>query len=148
MQELRDDPIVVTGRGAVSGCGYGTGPLLAAVRTGQPGGRWVEVAGQRYAACLVETFPGTGKGKRLDPSVQFALAAADEAMREAGLMPPREGSPSSGLPDPDQTGVVVGTSRGCQAQWETALKDLSGNKRPYILPKTTLGNFLISSNVP
>jgi 3-oxoacyl-[acyl-carrier-protein] synthase II len=130
MQELRDDPIVVTGRGAVSGCGYGTGPLLAAVRTGQPGGRWVDVAGQRYAACLVETFSGTGNAKRLDPSVQFALAAADEAMREAGLMPPREGSPSSGLPDPDQTGVVVGTSRGCQAQWETALKDLSGNKRP------------------
>ena len=80
-QELREDPIVVTGRGVVSGCGLGVAALVEAARTGRPGGKWVEVAGQRYAGCLVENWAGSGKGKRLDPSVQFALVAAAEAMR-------------------------------------------------------------------
>ncbi len=133
-QELRDDPVVVTGRGAVSGCGLGVAALLEAARQGRAGGKWVEVAGRRYAGCLVENWLARGKGRRLDPSVQFALAAAEEAMREAGLADGAHGL------NPDRLGVAAGTSRGCQAQWETARNVLSGGgrARPTLAATTTL----------
>jgi len=132
-QELNEDPVVVTGRGAVSGCGRDVAALVGAARLGMPGGRWVEVAGQRYAGCLVEDWTGTGKGKRLDPSVQFALEAARQAMTEAGL------DTGLGL-NPERMGAVVGTSRGCQAQWEVAQEALAGARRarPTLAATTTL----------
>ena len=135
MQELKDDPIVVTGRGAVSGCGLGVAALVAAARTGRAGGKWVEVAGQRYPGCLVEDWQGSGKGKRLDPSVQFALGAAAEALGEAGLA-----EKHGFCLDPERLGVAVGTSRGCQAQWEVAQQVLAGGRRgrPTMAATTTL----------
>ncbi len=135
MQELRDDPIVVTGRGVVWGGGRGVAGLTEAARTGRAGGKGVEVAGQRYAGCLVENWIGSGKGKRLDPSVQFALTAADEAMAEAGWA----GEDKAGV-DPGRLGVAAGTSRGCQAQWEVAQAALSGTRRarPTLAATTTL----------
>jgi 3-oxoacyl-[acyl-carrier-protein] synthase II len=134
-QELREDPIVVTGRGVVSGCGLGVAALVEAARMGRSGGKWVEVAGQRYAGCLVEDWAGSGKGKRLDPSVQFALVAAEEAMREAGLA-----EKTGFTPDRERFGVAVGTSRGCQAQWEVAQAAVAGGKRarPTLAATTTL----------
>src|SRR5262245_58338681 len=46
------------------------------------------------------------EAKRLDLFIQYALVAADEALREAGMGGLRE------VPEPDETGVIVGSGIG------------------------------------
>ena len=135
MEELQEDPVVVTGTGAWSGCGRGSGALVAAAREGRQGGQWLEVGGQRYAGCLVEEGAAGGRGLRLDPSVRLALAAAAEAWRQAGLE-----AAGGWVMDGARVGVAVGTSRGCQTQWEAAREALASGRRvrPTMAATTTL----------
>lgn len=133
MRELAQDPVVITGAGACAVMGGGAEGLVAAGREGIPGGRWLEVAGRRYAGCPVELpADGGGKGRRLDPSVRFALEAAAEAREQAGW--------EAATDAPWRRGVVAGTSRGCQRQWELARDSMSGGRRgrPTMSAATTL----------
>ncbi len=134
MQELRDDPVVVTGVGAWTGVGLGAAALVGAAREGRRGGQWVEVDGQRYAGCLVEEGATGGWGRRLDPSVRFAMGAAAEAWVQAGL------GGGGGAINGARVGVAAGTSRGCQGQWAAAGAALAGGRRarPTMAATTTL----------
>jgi 3-oxoacyl-[acyl-carrier-protein] synthase II len=109
---LRDHPIVVTGTGVVSAAGVSTGGLWQSAHDGRVFADWCDFAfgGKilRRAVCtvppidtLLAPFP---RARKMDRAVQFALVAAGQAWKEAGLA-------NAGL-SPERVGVVVGTSRG------------------------------------
>lgn len=133
MRELAEDPVVITGAGACAVMGGGVAGLVAAARGGIAGGRWLEVAGRRYAGCPVNLPADSGgKGRRLDPSVRFALEAAAEARSQAGWNAAADAA--------GRRGVAAGTSRGCQRVWEQARDLMSGGRRarPTMSAATTL----------
>lgn len=127
LQMLREDPVVVTGAGAVSAAGFGVAALWDAAREGRPGGRFVEQPdGRRFPVCPVDmerarSAESGAAARRLDAGVLFALAAAREAMASAGIGP-------DGV-DPERLGVFAGTSRGCQKAWDEARATLASGRR-------------------
>lgn len=109
--------VVVTGIGIISPLGNtaeeswkgiitgqsGIGPLTRCTLDGLP--PEVAIAGE------VKNFSADGvldrrDARRMDTFIQYALAATDEALRQAGL----EGL--SMLPEPDEAGVIVGSGIG------------------------------------
>src|SRR5439155_17355570 len=93
----------VTGLGAVTGAGVGTGPLLDALRAGrsavhpQP-----ELDG--LPAASAPDPPRDRPARHLERSAALFLAAAAEAWRDAGL--------GDEVPDPARYGVMEGSSLG------------------------------------
>src|ERR1700730_15873821 len=105
--------VAVTGMGAVSPFGIGVGPLWSGVSGGHSGINWIEdvldldpaIYPIRYAAA-VKNFSVDEHLKRHcevrnEKSVQMGLAAAREALAQAGLLTPDE------LPVPDANPVAV-----------------------------------------
>jgi 3-oxoacyl-[acyl-carrier-protein] synthase II len=108
---MRD--VVITGRGVVSSLGEGADVFLDALMERR--------SGLRDGLGRVEAFdPASAmtpkEARRMDRFSQFALAAADQAMAEAGL--------PDGI-DPERLGVVMGTGVG-------GLETLEREVRTYI----------------
>ena len=99
-------PVVVTGLGAVTAFGWGVSPLWEGLRRGKtaigPITRFDARAHRTHLAAEVPTAPAPEAPRRASWSDRFALAAALEATRQAGL-------PRGRCAD---AGVYFGTSTG------------------------------------
>ena len=118
--------VVVTGLGLVTPVGIGVPKAWQALLAGQSGGATIshfEATGDfpTRIACEVKGFDPSGvlepkEIRRFDRFAQFALVAADEAMRHAGLDGPPRGV------DPSRFGVIFGTGIGGIATFEEQCK--------------------------
>jgi 3-oxoacyl-[acyl-carrier-protein] synthase II len=116
MGEGRRRRVVVTGVGLITPVGIGVEKAWDALLRGVPGGGPIThfEIDDRYVtriACEVRDFDPSGvldpkEARRYDRFAQFALVAADEAMRSAGL----EGAPEG--VDPTRFGVIIGSGIG------------------------------------
>ncbi len=128
---LHQDPIVITGAGAVSAAGPDAEALWTAAAEKKSPACWLELplpggGTSRRAGCAVAPFDWTGHAwssmaRRLDPGAQFALQAAHQAARQAQLF--------TGIPDNTRFGVICGTSRGPKQKWEEAHALLRAGRR-------------------
>ena len=139
--------VVVTGVGMVTPLGNnaeetwrnllagksGTGPLTRFTLDG--------LAPDLCIAAEVKDFSADGvidrrEQKRMDTFIQYALVAADEAMRSAGL------GGLGPVPDPDNTGTIIGSGMGGLANiMETrTLMDAKGPGRvsPFFIPASII----------
>ena len=134
--------VVVTGMGAVTPVGLGVPAFWRALLAGESGAAPIthfDPAGfDTTFACELKGFDPRAVmdrklANRLDPVLHFALAAADEALRDAGL--PREA-----LTDTlrDRTGVVFGSGIGgirtFQQQTQALVKGGPGRVSPFFIP--------------
>jgi 3-oxoacyl-[acyl-carrier-protein] synthase II len=108
---MRD--VVVTGRGVISSIGEGADAFLDALMERRSG---LSDGLGRAEAFDPESAMTPKEARRMDRFSQFALAAADQAMAEAGL--------PDGI-DPERLGVVMGTGVG-------GLETLEREVRTYI----------------
>jgi 3-oxoacyl-[acyl-carrier-protein] synthase II len=108
VQWLRENPLVITGKGAVSAAGSSAGALWEAVLRGESLASGLEFGEGRFAGCTVpEGALGSWKNslmRKADRSAQLAVTAAQEAWAQAGLTP--------GSVAPERIAVFAGTSRG------------------------------------
>jgi len=119
-------------RGLLAGTS-GTGPLTKFTLEG--------LAPDLCIAAEVKDFDPEGvidrrDAKRMDTFIQYALVAADEAMRSAGL------GGLSQVPDPENTGTIIGSGMGGLANiMETrTLMDAKGPGRvsPFFIPASII----------
>jgi 3-oxoacyl-[acyl-carrier-protein] synthase II len=105
--------VVVTGVGIVSPVGVGKDQFWSRLTGGISGVKKVHDFDTSAFTCHhggeVQEFDVTGffprsKARRWDRCTQFAMVAAQEALREAGM--------PDGPPDPDRAGVIFGTAAG------------------------------------
>ncbi|MET9932631.1 MULTISPECIES: beta-ketoacyl-[acyl-carrier-protein] synthase family protein [unclassified Streptomyces] len=109
--------VVITGLGAITPLGVGAPALWQGLLEGRSGVRTLEdeeFAGLpvRIAATVPEDPAGLlppAVARRMNRAARFAVVAAREAWRDAGLAP--SGTAESGL-DPDRVGVCLGTIIG------------------------------------
>ena len=131
--------VVVTGMGLITPLGNTLSKSWEGLISGRSGAgdiRRFDASGLSVRfACEVKEFDPLAvmdrkEVKRCDRYAQFAIAATDEALRHAGF----DGS----LPDPDRTGVVVGSGVGGIWTFEEQCKLFleSGPKRvsPFFVP--------------
>ncbi len=133
---------MVTGMGLVTPIGVGLGTAWAALLEGRSGGGCIshfeatDVFATRIA-CEVKDFDPSGvlepkEIRRYDRFAQFALVAADEAMRHAGL----ERTPDGVVPE--RFGVIMGSGIGGIATFEEQCKTLlergAGRVSPFFVP--------------
>ena len=129
MAAFPDDPVVVTGLGAVSGYGAGVAALWAGLRSGQACiadfKRFDHARDRTHLAAEVpvHTLPapaGPKEARRLTLADRFALAAADEAVAAAGgVRALREA----------RAGVFFGSSTGGFYESERFFADIIGAGR-------------------
>jgi 3-oxoacyl-[acyl-carrier-protein] synthase II len=107
--------VVITGLGVVSPVGIGLGAMWDAVAAGRSGIRPITAFDVseypvRFAGTIDEFDPaaslGVKEARRMSRFQQFAVVAADEAMRDAGLARMEEAA------DAERAGVVVGSGIG------------------------------------
>ena len=120
--------VVVTGLGLVTPVGVGVPAAWEALLAGKSGGAAIShfEATDDYPtriACEVKGFDPSGvlepkEIRRFDRFAQFAMVAADEAMRQAGLDGPPEGV------DPSRFGVIFGSGIGGIGTFEEQCKIL------------------------
>jgi len=120
--------VVVTGLGLVTPVGVGVPVAWEALLAGKSGGAAIShfEATDDYPtriACEVKGFDPSGvlepkEIRRFDRFAQFAMVAADEAMRQAGLDGPPEGV------DPSRFGVIFGSGIGGIGTFEEQCKIL------------------------
>jgi len=120
--------VVVTGLGLVTPVGIGVPAAWEALLAGKSGGAAIShfEATDDYPtriACEVKGFDPSGvlepkEIRRFDRFAQFAMVAADEAMRQAGLDGPPEGV------DPSRFGVIFGSGIGGIGTFEEQCKIL------------------------
>jgi 3-oxoacyl-[acyl-carrier-protein] synthase II len=134
--------VVVTGLGLVTPVGTGVDQAWPALLEGRSGGAPIShfEADDRFAtriACEVKEFDPSGvldakEIRRFDRFAQFALVAADEAMRQAGLDGPPEGVEAS------RFGVIFGSGIGGIGTFEEQCKLLlergPGRVSPFFVP--------------
>lgn len=132
--------VVVTGIGLVSPLGTGIEENWKALLAGESG---IGPITHFDASEFPVRFAGEVRGfdpaahfdkrdiKKVDPFVQFAVAAADMALEDAGLVIPPERA--------DRAGVLIGVGMGGIATFETAVKSYleSGLKKltPFFVPR-------------
>jgi len=113
MIESRDGRrVVITGVGVVAPCGIGADDFWHGLS------KPVEPRVERRIEGFDPFAIGLSKVevRRLDPFAQFALTAADEALRDAGLDEPQ--------PDADRCGVFIGSGIGGATSWESSVLTL------------------------
>jgi 3-oxoacyl-[acyl-carrier-protein] synthase II len=120
--------VVVTGLGLVTPVGVGVPEAWEALLAGRSGGATIShfEATEDYPtriACEVKGFDPSGvlepkEVRRFDRFAQFAMVAADEAMRQAGLDGPPEGV------DASRFGVIFGSGIGGIGTFEEQCKIL------------------------
>jgi 3-oxoacyl-[acyl-carrier-protein] synthase II len=129
-------PVVVTGLGAVTAFGWGVAPLWEGLRRGEttigPITRFDARAHRTHLAAEVPIASAPSAARRASWADRFALAAASEATRQAGLPPQlRAGA-----------GVYFGTSTGgmleSEAYYATLLDRGSRRARPGVLASQQL----------
>jgi len=109
------EPIFISGVGAVSPIGVGAGAFCAALRRGESGVRLLpeQMEGaERVRSTVAATCPGFDPGavmdsadlKRLPRLVPMALAACSEALAHARL--------DTALAEPEDIGLILGTGAG------------------------------------
>ncbi|MBM4122292.1 MAG: beta-ketoacyl-ACP synthase II [Nitrospira sp.] len=126
--------VVVTGLGVVSPIGIGVGPFWKAAAAGRSGISAItsfedfpletyrsRVAGQVRDFDSVR-FPEAIHADRVDRYAQFALAATNEAVADAGLRMERE--------QPHRIGVIVGAGMGGMVMGEREITQLYQGRRP------------------
>ncbi|MCC6793306.1 MAG: beta-ketoacyl-ACP synthase II [Thermomicrobiales bacterium] len=147
--------VVVTGMGVICPLGTTVAETWNGIITGRSGVRRIT----RFDASDFETqFAGEVDGfdpaatigrkeaRRMDRYTQFAVAAALQAAEQAGF--------GHGVPDPESTGVLVGTGMGAMETLEQGAETLaaSGPKRlspffaPMVLPNMAAGVTAIHLN--
>ncbi|HEX7049854.1 MAG TPA: beta-ketoacyl-ACP synthase II [Longimicrobiales bacterium] len=134
--------VVVTGMGAVTPIGLGVPAFWAALLEGRSGAgpitRFDASAFSTRFACELKGFDPLDHmdrklANRLDPYAQYAVAAAGEAVRDAGL-------DSGGMAeaDRDRVGVIFGSGQGglitFQNQTKTLLERGPGRLSPFFVP--------------
>jgi len=131
--------VVVTGRGVVSSIGEGADPFFEALLAKRSG------IADGIGACEdfdPELAMTPKEARRSDRYTQLAVAAADQAVREAGV--------PDGI-DPERLGVVVGTGVGglvtlqaeCQAWLEGGDRAVSPHFVPMMMPNAAAGTIAI-----
>jgi 3-oxoacyl-[acyl-carrier-protein] synthase II len=110
--------VVVTGVGMVTALGNSAVETWAGMRAGQSGvgpltrcelpgiAPEIAIAGE-VKGFTPEPVLDRKDARRMDWFIQYALVAADEALRSAGL----DGLPMT-VPDPEETGTIVGSGMG------------------------------------
>lgn len=138
--------VVVTGVGAVTPSGLSAAALWAAVRDGQSA--IAELDGEQFADLAVRIggqvcgFDGAavvGKqlARRISPVQQWAIAAADEALAQAGVTRPEighVGEEPSGF-DPQRVAVIAATGSGPVDAMQGATRALDA-RGPRAVPLT------------
>lgn len=122
--------VLVTGVGVVAPCGIGADAFWAglarppepepvrAVADFSPEGLW----------------PSAAMTRRHARFTQFAMAAADQALKDAGLDPDRSGTDGSPRPDPTRVGVYVGNGSGASAERDAQVLALDKRGRAAVSP--------------
>ena len=150
--------VVVTGLGLVTPLGWGVDVSWRNILAGRSGaGRITAFDSSDYAcqiACEVPRLDGRGQGgpevegsfdpdkvmspkdrRRIDDFVLFGVAAADEAVRDAGWTPQNE-------EDLERTGVIIGSGiGGLNSIYETSLELASRGPRrvgPFFIPSSLI----------
>ncbi|PLY42116.1 beta-ACP synthase [Janthinobacterium sp. ROICE36] len=136
-----DERVVITGLGCVSALGVGVAPFWHAVSRGESALRMVKRAQANHEvsamAAPVDDFQlhqyiVTAQQPLLDPFAQYALVAAQEALRDASWHPQAL--------DPRQVAVILGTTSGGEASREQeAVRFFHLGKRrcnPALVPRT------------
>jgi 3-oxoacyl-[acyl-carrier-protein] synthase II len=102
-QGIQGRRVVVTGIGVVAPCGIGRDAFWEGLLGPAPSGP------RRVSADFDATaLYGPKEVRRVDRFTQFAAVAAEEAIRDAGGLDSEDGLG----PDPDRTGVIIGTGVG------------------------------------
>ncbi|MEZ4474986.1 MAG: beta-ketoacyl-ACP synthase II [bacterium] len=135
--------VVVTGIGLVTPVGIGTEETWSALMAGKSGiGPITRFDATEYPARIAgevsdfdpERFIDRRDARKMDRFIQFAVAAADMAARDAGILP---------LADPDRVGVLVGVGLGGLETLEEGFEVVTtkGPRRvsPFTIPKL-IGN--------
>lgn len=138
-----DRRVVVTGLGLVSPVGTGVQTAWSSIVSGRSGigpitrfdasGLPTRIAGEARDF-RVEDWLEPREARRTDRFIHFAIAAAEMAVRDAGLDWSRE--------DPTETGVVVGTGLGGLSTLEEAAQVLSEHGHRRVSP------FFVTSMIP
>jgi 3-oxoacyl-[acyl-carrier-protein] synthase II len=126
--------VVVTGLGVVSPIGIGVGPFWKAAIAGRSGISAIasfedfplETYRSRVAGQVTDfdsvRFPEAIHADRVDRYAQFALAATNEAVADAGLRMEQE--------QPHRIGVIVGAGMGGMVMGEREITQLYQSRRP------------------
>ena len=149
--------VVITGFGAVTPLGNTFQASWEAVKSGKSGISPVtkfdvseipwKVAGE-VKGFDAETCLESKEVRRLDPFIHYAVAAAGEALKDAGLFcgPEKNGGAlPSALEYRAAGGVIIGSSRGGIGSLERAItarrsgKNLLLRPSAYLMPATTIG---------
>jgi 3-oxoacyl-[acyl-carrier-protein] synthase II len=134
------EPVVVTGLGAITPVGLTVDSTWEALVAGRPGIGPItlfDAAGfpARIAAEVKEFDPAAAgieprEARRMDRFIQFGLAAAIEAVRDAGLSVP--------LPESERTGVYIGSGMGglttLSEQFDVLRDRGPGRLSPFTIP--------------
>ncbi len=138
--------VVVTGLGVVSPVGIGAAPSWDALVAGRSGiaditlfdttDYEIHVAGEVKGFDASQYMDGKDV-RRHDRNTHFAVAAAGEALRDAGLLT-EDGMLDTGQADPDRFGMIVGTAIGgigMISDGVATLRDRGpGRISPFLLP--------------
>lgn len=134
--------VVVTGLGAITPLGLSVPDFWEGLLSGRSGARPIESFDASELttrfACEVRGFDplvylDRKKARHLDPFCHYALAAADEAVRDAGLRPE-----DFSADERERSGVIIGTGVGGMRTFQEQTKVMltSGVRRisPYFIP--------------
>lgn len=137
-------PVAVTGLGAVTPYGTGVAPLWAGLVAGkQTAGPVTRFDASRHPVRIACEVPASFDAeailprkllRQLDPFGQYAVVAADEALRDAGLVAGDD--PALTGADPDRVGTLIASGVGgideLTAQHRRLLDGGPGRVRPYL----------------
>ncbi len=135
---MKTKRVVITGLGTVNPCGLNAPDTWKAILAGESGigpitgfdttGYSVDFGGEVKGFCADDVLSAK-ESRKLDPFIQYALVAADEALNDAGL---------GETYDPVRCGVAVGSGIGGISTIETNVDTLnnSGPRRvsPFLVP--------------
>lgn len=133
--------VVITGVGSISSLGVGTGALWDGMMRAEPAirptlltkfGLETTILAAPVQGYDAQEHFGVDQLVFLDPFAQYAIVAAREAVRDAGL--------AHGEQQPGDTAVVLGTGGGGEGAREEAAVRLFGERKlrcnPGLVPKT------------
>lgn len=136
---LKDNPIVITGVGAITAAGPSADALWQRVCASLSPAVWLPFprrAGAKPFAGCVATLPPERPpawARKLDRSARLALVAAQEAWQHAQL--------NTRPATPERVGIVAATSRGTVEKWEHAFAQLAQEHcAPSLIANTTIAN--------
>jgi len=130
--------VLVTGRGVITSVGEGADAVFEALTAGRSG----IVDGLGAATAFdPEQYMTAKEARRTDRFAQFALAAAQQAATEAGLLPVDDDGAPGGV-EAERLGVIVGTGVGglntlqneCEAFIANGERAVSPNFVPMMMP--------------